>query len=350
MLRTFRRSSFRASGMTALLAVSLGWIGLPAVGRAQYVNGIDVSYWQQSINWPAVRAAGTEFAFMRATLGVDYVDSYLNQNRTGALATGMYIGFYHYGSINVDVSNPNDAVTEANHFVNTIQPFYQQGGNLLRPVLDVETLPGLGSVAQDKAYVSQWVRNFIGVVKTRLGFDPIIYCNSNFASNYLASDLAQYDLWVANYNYAPPTIPPASIDGIWNGWDFWQYTDTGHVNGVSGNVDRNVFNGTLSEMIAKFSIGAIPKPSADFNGDGVTDGNDLMIWQRNYRGSRSGATFAMGDANGDGVVTEPDLELWKSYYGQSSIAAPPMAAVPEPTTAVLLLASALGVSMARRRR
>lgn len=350
MRRTLCRLPLRVRGLAAILMISLGWLGSPTICRAQYTNGIDVSYWQGgSINWNAVRSAGTEFAFIRATLGTILVDDYLSTNHTRAMATGMYVGFYHYGTLDQQVG-PNDAFNEANHFVNNIRSIYQQGGNLLRPVIDVETLPGLGS--GNKAYVSQWVRDFIGVVKTQLGVVPIIYCNTNYASNYFEADLAQYDLWIANYNYAPPTIPPASIDGIWNGWDFWQYTQSGRVNGISGDVDRNVYNGTLSQMIDNF---AVTKPSADFNGDGVTDGNDFLIWQRNY-GLSGSSTFAMGDANRNGVVTGADLLLWKQYFGQASGwgAAAAVGAVPEPSAAALFatgaMASVLGMAAARRRR
>lgn len=330
--------------LTALFAVSgLSWA--PSC-NAQYINGIDVSNYQGNVNWTSVKNSGTVFAFCKATEGVDFIDAKFTLNMTNASNAGVYIGPYHFGRINSNTSNPNDAIDEANDFVDAIAPYYEQEGNYLRPVLDVENLPGLSTPALNRAYVSEWVRDFIGVVQTRLGMDPIIYCNTNYASNYFEADLTQYDLWVANYNYAPPAIPPASIDGVWNGWDFWQYTDAGTVSGVSGGVDRNVYQGTLDEMLAEFLAAEPAPPTADFDGDGDVDGKDFLTWQQNYNRPR-GVTYSVGDANEDGVINAADLAIWQSSFGPVS-ANPAVAAVPEPAAAAL--ATLALAALWRRRR
>lgn len=248
--------------LTLLLAVAAGTC-CPSLGFAQYIYGIDVSNYQGNVNWTAVKNSGTVFAFCKATEGVDFIDAKFTRNMTNASAAGVYVGPYHFGRINSNISNPNDAIDEANDFVDAIASYYELGGNYLRPVLDVENTPGLSTTAQNRAYISEWVRDFSGVVEDRLGLQPIIYCNTSYANSYFEADLTQYDLWIANYNYAPPAIPPSSIDGAWNGWDFWQYTDSGTVSGVSGNVDRNVYQGTLAEMLAEFqaSTDAVPEPA-----------------------------------------------------------------------------------------
>ena len=347
MSSTLRRAPRRAARWAAILTLAISWCGAVAACRAQYINGVDISMWQGTVNWTSIKNAGNDFAFVKATEGIDYTDPRFTQNISGALAAGIYVGTYHYGSLGVNQSDPNDAINEANDFVDAIAPYYAQGGNLLRPVVDVETLPtGLGSVAAERAFVSKWTRDFIGVVKNRLGFAPIIYCNTNYATNYFESNMAQYDLWVANYNYAPPTIPPASIDGVWNGWDFWQYTDKGSVSGVSGNVDRNVYQGTLSEMLAEFlAKPPAPSPNGDFDDNGVVDGADFLAWQRNYPLWQD-ASRQQGDANDDGVVNALDFSYWKLTYGpvDSEVA---MSAVPEPAAAAL---TALALMFVRRRR
>ncbi len=338
-----RRATRSPQWLTALFAVcGLSWA--PSC-NAQYINGIDVSNYQGNVNWTSVKNSGTVFAFCKATEGVDFIDAKFTLNMTNASNAGVYIGPYHFGRINSNTSNPNDAIDEANDFVDAIAPYYEQGGNYLRPVLDVENLPGLSTTAQNRAYVSEWVRDFIGVVQARMGMDPIIYCNTNFANNYFEADLTQYDLWVANYNYAPPAIPPASIDGVWNGWDFWQYTDSGAVAGVSGNVDRNVYQGTLDEMLAEFLAAEPSLPTADFDGDGVVDGKDFLTWQQNYNRSR-GATYSVGDANEDGIVNAADLAIWQSSFGPVSVNSA-VAAVPEPAAAAL---ATLALAVLRRRR
>ncbi|MCC6493793.1 MAG: hypothetical protein IT424_12325 [Pirellulales bacterium] len=307
-------------------AMALPLIALPA--QAQYVSGIDVSRWQGDINWTAVKNAGIEFAFCKATEGVDFIDVKFTRNMTLASAAGVYIGPYHFGRINSNVSNPNDAVDEAHDFVDAIAPYYQSPGNFLRPVLDVENTPGFGSTAQNRAYVSEWVRDFVGVLQDRLGFAPIIYCNTSYAGAYFELDLAQYDLWIANYADAPPAIPPASIDGIWDGWDFWQYTDSGSVAGVAGNVDRDVYQGTLDELLEKFlAVPPAPDPTADFDQDGEVDGLDFLTWQQNY-GLTAGATLALGDANFDERIDAADLTAWSADFAGGRA----VSAVPEPTS------------------
>ncbi|WP_428307897.1 GH25 family lysozyme [Lacipirellula sp.] len=313
--------------------------------NAQYTYGIDVSNYQSSANWTSLKNAGTMFAFVKATEGVDFVDASFTKHMTNASNAGVYVGPYHFGRINSNTSNPNDAIDEANDFVDAIAPYYQQPGRFLRPVLDVENTPGLSTTAANKAYISEWVRDFIGVVQNRLGMDPIIYCNTSYAATYFTTDLTQYDLWVANYNYSPPAIPPASIDGVWDGWDIWQYTQSGSVSGITGNVDRDVYQGTMDEFLTQFL--AVP-PTGDFNKDGTVDGNDFLIWQRNF-GRTSGVSLATGDANGDKLVNADDLQIWKSgFSGAAAVAS--VSAVPEPATVTLAIAAGLAVLNFRRRR
>jgi len=90
---------------------------------------------------------------------------------------------------------------------------------------------------------------------------------------------------------------------------------------------------------------------ADFNEDGVVDGSDLLILQRGFG---NGTTKAEGDYDNNGVVDEADLAGWKLNYGLPGPDVPGpsflVAAVPEPTSLVLLVAGALGFAGRRRRR
>jgi autotransporter-associated beta strand protein len=84
--------------------------------------------------------------------------------------------------------------------------------------------------------------------------------------------------------------------------------------------------------------------NADFNGDGIVDGADFLAWQQNAGGAGG---QAQGDANGDSTVNAADLAIWNSHFGGTS-AVGAAAAVPEPTSAALVLFAACG--LARRRR
>jgi hypothetical protein len=80
---------------------------------------------------------------------------------------------------------------------------------------------------------------------------------------------------------------------------------------------------------------------ADFDNDGDVDGQDALIWQRGL-GAGSNAT---GDANGDAAVNGDDLAIWRNQFGSSAVAA-----IPEPTAALLLVSAATLVGAARRGR
>src|SRR5918993_3190250 len=70
----------------------------PNVARAHTlpIHGIDVSRWQGKIDWASVRAAGTQFAFIKATEGGDHIDPRFTENWYGAAQAGVPRGAYHF--------------------------------------------------------------------------------------------------------------------------------------------------------------------------------------------------------------------------------------------------------------
>jgi hypothetical protein len=85
---------------------------------------------------------------------------------------------------------------------------------------------------------------------------------------------------------------------------------------------------------------------ADFDGDGDVDGADFITWQQNV-GLGSGATNEQGDADANGAVDGLDLAAWQANFGPG--AAPPVAAIPEPATAVLAATAAI-IAVGKRKR
>jgi GH25 family lysozyme M1 (1,4-beta-N-acetylmuramidase) len=330
-------------GCVLVLALLAGDIERAVAGP--FIPGIDVSNFQGSINWTSVKNAGIKFVFCKATEGVDFVDARFTQNIVNANTAGVPIGPYHFGRPDSNEANPNDAIDEANDFVDAIAPYYAQPSIRLRPVLDVERLPTPGEfTGTTKAYLSEWIRDFVGVVVNRLGFEPLIYANTNYATNYFETNINQYDLWLANYNYTPPSEPPASAYGIWSDWAFWQYSDSGSVSGISGAVDLDVFEGTIDEL---YEFVAVPQsPTADFDNDGDVDGRDFLRWQRGF-GITSGATRAQGDANYNGAVTALDLAVWQNSYSAPLAA---VTAIPEPGSSLLVAVCLAAILPTRRAR
>lgn len=84
--------------------------------------------------------------------------------------------------------------------------------------------------------------------------------------------------------------------------------------------------------------------NADFDGNGLVDGADFLIWQR---GAGSAGGPAQGDANGDGNVNATDLSVWKTQFGAGA-AAGAIGAVPEPSAALLLAIGVCAIARIRR--
>ena len=81
-----------------------------------FLEGVDVSHWQNTIDWSKVAAAGKRFAIIKASESTTYVDPLYATNRARAQAAGMWTGAYHVAQPNAAVG---DALAEADHFVAT---------------------------------------------------------------------------------------------------------------------------------------------------------------------------------------------------------------------------------------
>jgi len=314
-----------------VIAVAVAFsISAPALAL---INGIDISQHQGNITdaqWQQIKGAGIQFVFARVSLGscCDHDANYVN-NFNRAIAAGIPIGPYAVGYPHTNMSDPNDAANEANYLISLMKPYYQGSGLMLRPVLDIE-LPTNLSLSQ--SFVSQWVVKWATTIKEGLGVDPIIYTYTAYAASELNSTVTPYPLWIANYNYTPPSTPPASAYVPWSSWKFWQHSSTGSVPGISGNVDLDVFDGTLLQLVQQFS----PNYSnGDYNNDGVVDAADYTTWRNTMGQSVNVGTGADGDLSG--MIDAGDYEVWKSNFGTSGAGggAASLAAVPEPASIIL---------------
>ena len=190
------------------------------------IHGIDVSRHQQAISWKDVKQMKVNnvaigFAFIKATEGIDMVDSQYRNNMTNAKEAGIPRGAYHF------FIGSKSGKLQAAHFVETV---YLKKGDL-PPVLDVEQANG-ASVFDVQQRVADWLL----LAEKRYKVKPIIYSNIDFYNTYLAGRFDDYPLWIAHYL-------EKNKPRIQRSWSFWQHNESGHVNGVRTNVDFNVFNG-----------------------------------------------------------------------------------------------------------
>jgi lysozyme len=194
---------------------------------APYVEGIDVSHYQNKIDWKQV-ATCKAFAFIKATEGTTVEDKQFASNWSAARDAGLLRDAYHFLHPSVD------SMKQAEFFLSKVATCE------LPPVLDVEATDNVPS-----AKLVQCVKTWVEHVAARLR-RPLIYASPSFWQKLPASDIEQEaDLWIAEWECQHPCKM-----GAWPGWSFWQYTSRGAVPGIAGSVDLNRFNGTVDDLYA----------------------------------------------------------------------------------------------------
>lgn len=187
-------------------------------------EGVDVSEFQGEVDWARVKAGGLVFAFTKATQGTSEVDPRFAANWAGIRAAGLVRGAYHF------LDPDEDPAAQAEHFLATVR---LEPGDLA-PMLDVEVTEGMSVGTLDES-----VQTWLAKVAAATGVQPILYSDLSFLDRDLAKGFGAYLLWIADYSPKPPTAPAP-----WTALTFWQYSDSGRVSGIDGQVDRDRYQGT----------------------------------------------------------------------------------------------------------
>lgn len=208
---------------------------------SQVLSGLDVSNYQGLINWPQVYGAGYTFAWAKATEGLNFTDAQYLNNAVNGPAAGIYMGAYHFAHPDLNPTNA-DAIAEANYFLSVAGPYIKSCA--LPPALDLEVSTSLTS-----AQLTSWVQNWMNTVQSATGIVPVLYTDGSIA-NSLGSSLASYcKLWIADPDGSPTVAPSSTYLGVWYpNWWFKQYSWNGTVPGITGAVDLDSYNGTLSSL------------------------------------------------------------------------------------------------------
>ena len=206
---------------------------------SEFVDGLDVSHWQGTIDWPRVAEAGYVFTFAKGTEGVGWTDVKFHENMNNGQDAGVMMGVYHFARPDLG----NKAADEANHFLDVVGDYLKSG--YLRPVLDLEVGASLG-----KTVLSNWVIEWMETVENRTGISPLIYVNPSYIRYYLTEAVTEYDLWIAHWTCKPEPSYYYPNTGQWRDWAFWQYYgpggcggNYGYVPGINAHIDLNIFNG-----------------------------------------------------------------------------------------------------------
>ncbi len=195
--------------------------------------GIDVSTYQETIDWAKVKAAGIDFAFIRVgyrgyTKGSLILDSHFKRNIAGATGAGLKVGVYFFTQAITEA----EAVEEASMCLQ-----YIKGYNVNYPiVIDVEEIGGSAGRANSltTAQRTKVVTAFCETIKNA-GYTPAVYANKNYLETKLYTSTLEangYVIWLAHY-----TSGKSSYSGR---YELWQYSSSGTVNGINGKVDMNL--------------------------------------------------------------------------------------------------------------
>lgn len=214
---------FRVIIMAILLALlPLNVFATIASGNQIY-NGIDVSNWQGFIDYNGVKNDEIQIVYIKATQGVNIVDSYFRINYNNAKANGLKVGFYHF----LTARTVEQARSQAEFFSSVISNTNPD----CKLAMDFEVFGNL-TVAE----INNISKAFLDRVKEITGKEVVIYSDEYAARNIFSIELAdEYPLWIAQYGVSSPS------ETNWEYWEGFQYTSRGEVSGIRGFVDRDRF-------------------------------------------------------------------------------------------------------------
>lgn len=197
---------------------------------ATYKKGIDVSQWQGTIDWTKVKAAGIEFAMIRAGYGQNNIDPQFKRNISECNRLGIPCGIYWFSYAYTEAM----AIREAEYALAAVEPYkleYPIAFDYEGASVDYAKKNG---VVPDKAHVSALARAFCKRLE-QAKYYAMVYTNPSYLSQYYDSYVPKsYDIWLAQWPSKPdPATKPAQAGGI------WQYTSSGSVPGISGRVDMD---------------------------------------------------------------------------------------------------------------
>ena len=210
------------------LTYDFGRIHYQGAGEISY--GVDVSTYQQKIDWHAVAGDDIDFAMVRLgyrgySVGKLEQDEYAVANLDGAAAAGLDVGAYFFSQ----AITPEEAEEEARLVLQILD-----GRELRYPVVfDMEEIDN-DQARTDTLSIAQRTEIALAFCKEikKAGYQPMIYGNIKWLAGRIdLTRLKDYPLWLAQY-YEKPLFPYM--------FQMWQYTDSGSVAGISTSVDLNI--------------------------------------------------------------------------------------------------------------
>jgi GH25 family lysozyme M1 (1,4-beta-N-acetylmuramidase) len=195
------------------------------------ITAIDVSAYQEDIDWQKVADSGVEMAMIRAAFrgwgekGVIKVDEYVHKNLQGADEVGLTVGVYFFSQAT--------SIEEVDEEIDILLDIIKDHNITGYVVFDWEYVSEEARTADmDARTLTDCSLHFCKRIE-EAGYEPMVYFNAYQGINLLElEELKAYDFWLARYTDRMNF--PYRVR-------MWQYTDSGKVPGIKGKVDINVF-------------------------------------------------------------------------------------------------------------
>ena len=206
--------------------------GAYANRQSPLMKGVDVSTYNGTLDWSAIKASGIDFAIIRAGSSISGEDRLFETNYNAAREAGLYVGAYYY----VEVNSKKEILTEVENLKELLAdkkfeyPIY----------LDIEK-DSLGE-ALGKELLTDICVTFMEALQSD-GYFAALYTNENWLSNFYDRELIteKYDVWYARYILAENLDSPEwNLEKYGPTMCMWQYTDEGNINDVAYPIDLNL--------------------------------------------------------------------------------------------------------------
>lgn len=229
-------------------------------------NGIDVSYHNKNIDWEEVKESGTDFAIIRVgyrgygAAGTLCTDTKFVQNIEGAIEAGIKVGVYYF----TEAINTSEAIEEAEYCLEKIKDYDVTLPIVIDYEYPVDSKGPIGRMYNAKLSKTSATKNVTAFCNTirDAGYTPMIYANKNDLTNLInGAKLSQdYKIWLANYN------TKSTYTGT---YEFWQYSEKGTVDGITGIVDCNFWYTTSSFDTPAVASSTSPEPEPTDTSDPI---------------------------------------------------------------------------------
>lgn len=187
-------------------------------------NGIDVSEWQEIIDFKKVKEDEIDVVYIKASQGTDYIDPYFERNYKNAKDNGLKIGVYHF----LTARTIEEAREEADFFAAVISKKEFD----CKLAMDFEVFGKL-----NKIKINEISKAFLERLEEKTKKELVIYTDVSNAINIFDEELARkYPIWIAEYGVLEP-----SNNEKWETWVGFQYADNGRIRGIRGYVDKDMF-------------------------------------------------------------------------------------------------------------